>query len=108
MAEQVILYLNSMILEVDGLKDVIDDSFLNSATVTATLVDKDDIEVAGQVWPLTLDYVSASEGIYRGTIEEDIVVNVNDVYTAQISADGGAGLKGHWDFPVVVKRRKFT
>ena len=97
-----------MVLELNGLKDVIADTFLNSATVRVTLLDEDDAEVVGETWPLTMAYIAASNGVYRATLKDTLTVTVNKVYTARVTANGGAGLQGQWDLPLVVKLRKFT
>ena len=43
-------------------------TYVNDASVTVTVFDSNNVEVTGQAWPLTLDYVAASDGIYRKTI----------------------------------------
>jgi len=105
---QILFTLNDMILELQGFKDVVADTFINNATVTVTLVDKDGTNVAGETWPLTMVFVGASNGVYRATLKDTLTVTLGEVLTAQISANGGAGLQGRWDLPIVVKERKFT
>ncbi len=105
---QVLFKLNDMVLELQGLKDVVADAFINDATVTVTLVDKDGTQVVGETWPLTMTYVSASDGIYRATLKDTLTVTLGEIYIAQVSANGGAGLQGRWDLPIAVKERKFS
>ena len=107
MSTQILFYLNDMTLELDGLQNGIDGSFLNAATVLATLKDCDGDEVSGQSWPLTLVYVTDSDGTYRSKLDAAVEVTVDEVYVAEVTAVEG-GLKGRWDLPLVVKLRKFT
>jgi hypothetical protein len=102
---QVIFNLNDNLLELVGLKDVVSGSFANSATVTVTLVDKDDVEVAGETWPLTMSYVAASDGLYRAVLKDTLTFVVDDLYTAKIDANDGADRQAHWKFPVRVETR---
>lgn len=109
LTNQVLFYLNDMLIEIEGLQDVIDPgNYLNSATVTVTLVDSEGTEVSGETWPLTMVYVGSSDGIYRATLNDDLGLTLGDQYTAKVSANGGAGLQGYWELPLIVKVRKFT
>jgi hypothetical protein len=88
-----IAYLNSdNIITISGLKDVTADTFINTATCAVTLYDSNDVEVSGETWPLTLNYVSASDGIYRATLADTLSVSAGE-YTAIVTADDGAGQK---------------
>lgn len=97
-----------MILELDGLKNAQTDAFLNSASVTVTLVTQDGVQVSGSSWPVTMSYVATSDGKYQGILSDDLVIVEDEVYIAEITVDGGANLKGFWKFPVVAKPRKFV
>lgn len=95
------IYLsNDNLLEIDGLKNTATDAYINNATVTATLVDEGGTAVVGETWPITLSYVSGSDGKYRGTLKDTLSLTAGLGYTAQITADGGADLKGYWEFPL--------
>lgn len=79
------------LLVVSGLRNDADDSFVNDAVVHATLLEsRDGGELSGQSWPLTLDYVTGSDGEYRGTLEDTI--DAEDGQTAvlklEIEGDG--------------------
>lgn len=56
---------NTMVLELLGLKKQVDGSFANSASLAVTLQDADGVAVSGVSWPLSLSYVSGSDGNYR-------------------------------------------
>ncbi len=105
---QVIYNLNDNLLELIDLKDVVADTFVNTATVTVTLVDADDVEVVGETWPLTMTYVIASDGLYRATLVDTLTLVVGGLYTAQIEVDDGSGRQAHWDFLVRVETRRGT
>ena len=77
-------------------------TYINDATVTATIKTKSGSTVAG---PIAMSYVAASNGLYRGTIADDLAVTLGVSYVAEITADGGAGLKGAWSFPFTVVSR---
>lgn len=96
---------NSTVLEIDALTNAQTAAYINDATVEATLVDRSDAEVSGQSWPLTLSYVAASDGTYRGVLEEDLVVVAGAPYTAKITATSGS-LVGYWELPVSVRARE--
>jgi hypothetical protein len=102
---QVIFNKNDNLLELVELKDVVADTFVNTATVSVTLVDKDGVEVSGETWPLTMLYVAASNGIYRATIIDTLTLIVDALYTAQITANDGANRLAYWEFPIRVETR---
>lgn len=58
---------NDVILELKGLTDQNDGSFLNNKTVTARVIDESDVEV---VTPQAIAYVAASNGDYKGVVNE--------------------------------------
>lgn len=96
---------NDTVLEVKGLKNEVTGAFLNSATVTATLVDDDGNQVAGETWPKTLEYVADSDGIYRATLPYTLSLAAGGRYEANISVNAGAGLRASWSLPVVARSR---
>ena len=96
---------NDHIVEVRGLKNVATGEYINDATVQATLKDSEDANVSGQSWPTTLSYVTGSNGKYRATLEDGLSLTVGDRYTAEITADGGDGLKAKWSVDLLCKAR---
>ena len=96
---------NSGVLQIDALKNAQTDAYINDATVEATLVDRTDTEVSGQTWPLTLSYVAASDGTYRGVVEEDLSVVVSAPYTAKITVTSGV-LVAYWELPITIRTRE--
>lgn len=101
-----ILYTtNDTVIEVKGLKNEVTGAFLNAATVTATLVDSDGDQVAGETWPKSLEYVYGSDGIYRATLPYTMGLTSGGRYTAQISVNGGSGLRASFALPCVARGR---
>lgn len=96
---------NDTVVEVSGLKNEVSGAFLNAATVTATLVDAEGAEVAGEVWPKTLTYVTGSDGIYRATLPYTMSLVAGSRYEAQISVDAGSGLRAGFALPVLARDR---
>lgn len=101
------LYLgNDNVLTLVGLQNDISAAYLNAATVTVTLVDSDGTEISGETWPLTMTYVATSDGNYRATLPDTLTgLTAADALTAKVSADGGAGLQGYWEVPVLAAVR---
>lgn len=88
---------NTNVLQLEGLKNSLTGAFLNSATVTVTVKGPDGVNVSGETWPLTMDYVTSSNGNYRGILAHSLPFTKRE-YVAHVDANGGAGLIGHWEF----------
>jgi hypothetical protein len=69
--------------------------FVNDAAVTVTIFDSSGVELTGVVWPQTLDFVAASDGIYRKTFApfDDLVLN--QIYSIVISVLGTDSLESN-------------
>ncbi len=102
---EVIYYGNDNMLELRGLKNAASGAYENSATVEVTLKDDDGAEVTGETWPLALGYVSGSDGNYRNTLKDTLSLVENEKYTAEITANAGAGLLGYWEIPIRCRMR---
>lgn len=101
------LYVNNdTVLELRGLRDEVSGTFLNAATVTATLYDSEGNAVSGQSWPKTLDYVAGSDGDYRVTVTHSMALTASHKYTARITADGGSGLYAQFSVPCQARARE--
>lgn len=101
---QLIIYLgNTSIIELQSLTNSVTDAAITNATVTARIVDNTGASVSGQTWPLTLTHVSA--GTYRGTIENDIGISLDKIYTAIIDADVSGVGAARWEVPVTTADR---
>ncbi len=104
MAARVAFVSNTNLLEVIGLKDAVTGAFINGATVTATIKDKAGAVVLGQTFPVTLAFVSGSNGDYRATLVKALLLVDDTEYIAEITATDTAG-DGFWEFPFVSETR---
>ena len=95
---------NDMLVEVDKLQDSSDDSFLNAATVTAVLKDENGTNVTGQIMPISMSYVSASDGKYQGIFDSVVALSDGDCGTIEITAAEGT-LDAFWTLSYRVKKR---
>lgn len=101
------LYIsNDNVLTLVGLRNSVSAAYINAATVTVTLVDSEGTDIAGETWPVSMSYVASSDGNYQATLADTLTgLTDADVVTAKVDADGGAGLKGHWEVPLVATTR---
>lgn len=104
MADLELFIENDNLLTLNHLKEAITDQYLNSAAVEATLVDHNGDEVEGQTWPLSLGYVTASDGKYQGIIEDAVELAQAD-YTVIVTVDAGIDRIAKWRLPVRAVRR---
>lgn len=96
---------NDMVVEVEGLTNYSGD-FVNSAVVTATLLDKALREpVDGATWPITLEYVADSSGVYRGVLDDACELVPGTPYILAITAQS-FDTKAYWELDAVAKIRK--
>lgn len=104
---EVLLIGNDQTIKVLGLKDEVSGDFINGlTTVTARVKNKDGSSVAGENWPITLEYVTDSDGDYQGNLDDALKLVNNRLYTVEISVDGGGGLKALWHFDRVAQYRQ--
>jgi hypothetical protein len=89
---------NTNVLELTGLTSNIEEAFINDATVTVTVKDTADVDVTGETWPVTMDYITDSDGNYRAILIDALPLVGNRKYIAHISADGGEDRIGYWKF----------
>lgn len=93
--------LNDQYLEVDGLADAVSGVFDPNATFTANLYDLTGAVVPTFTGPVTLNYVAASNGIYRGVVTNTFNPPIGGGYTMKLDAVDGT-TKLHIEIPVVV------
>ncbi len=86
-----------------GLRNTLQPGYVATATVTVTLTDAvTGVEIAGQAWPLTLDYVAGSDGDYRATLSAALVVTVGQRLRARMVASAAGGVQRTWVNDMVV------
>ena len=96
---EVIYLANDTLLELRDLRAETTGALMEGATVTAVLKDAAGTTVA------TISLLEVEAGLYRGTLPYSTALTLNARYTATITADAGAGRRGTWTVPVLVKAR---
>jgi hypothetical protein len=76
---------NDNYIEVSGLRNGATDAYENSASLTCTLKNSAGTNVTGQSWPLTLSYVSSSNGVYRGVLDDGLDLTAGETYYATVT-----------------------
>ncbi len=101
-----IVYLhpeNTQPIEVQGLQDKISGSYLNGASVTATLLDD-----RGNPDPvlnnLPMAYLTDTNGNYLGIVPDTFSAALGSGYTLQITANQ-SGTQALWSIPAKVQLR---
>lgn len=89
---------NDMVIECANVIDNISGNTVDDATITATLKDSEDVDVTGQIWPVTLDFVSS--GLYRKTVDKAVDVLDAIGYTLHIDLVTPGGNDAHWEIPI--------
>lgn len=88
---RVILKDSNNLVYFNDLYDVLNEQYVNTAQVEVTLLDVDGVEVAGEEWPVLLDYQTGSNGDYLQVLDDDIVLEVGKFYVAKVEIDDGPG-----------------
>lgn len=98
---------NTIDVELVGLKDASESTFINDATVTVTIFEEDGVtEVTGETWPVSMLYVAASNGDYLGVVSANSNIVAGSKYMISISAQDTDGNKGEWINYAIAARRK--
>lgn len=100
---------NDNLLTVDALTNAATGAYVNNATVTATLKDADGTNVSGQTWPLSLAYVSGSNGKYQGVLEDGLDLTEDNratTHTCVIDIDAVGDQVGHFEIPMTATVRR--
>jgi hypothetical protein len=88
---------NNNVVELTGLKNSITNAIDTGATVNVTIKDASGTEVSGDTWPKNMPHVSS--GLYRVTLDYDLIIDTPSVITVVIDAIGSGGEVGHWEIP---------
>ncbi len=100
------IYLNNdNLLSIEALKNASSGSFMNDATVTATLKDSSGNTVSGQTFPLTLSYMADTDGNYQATLSDSLNIIESTIYTAEITATSSSGLVAKWNMELTATKR---
>lgn len=89
--KQIVYIGNTNVLNVEGLQDQITNSYLNAATLVATLIDDQGNKIAGCT-AIALPYVVGSNGNYQGTFgDNNFNPNPGTGYTLILNGNQGSG-----------------
>lgn len=89
---------NSTVVELRSLRNTLTGALDEAAAVALTIRDGAGTPAAGQIWPAVMAH--AGNGVYRVTLEADLVVAPLNNYTATVVATGSGGEKATWVLPV--------
>jgi hypothetical protein len=99
------IYLNNdNLVSLLGLIDEATGDYLDAATVSVTLTDNQGNTQQG---PVTMTYVSGSNGNYQGILPASSTLNVGVGYRAAIAVSNASPAgTGQWYLPVIVEFRE--
>lgn len=87
----------TIVVEIANLKNDITGDFINDATVEAVVTKGcEKTPVGGIPNPLPMDYVSGSDGTYRGTIPSTAALEEFTTYCVDISMQSSGGVAAEW------------
>lgn len=90
---ELLLINNDCLLRVTGVRGT-NGVYLNGATASVTLLDlTSEDEIAGETWPLSMSWVSGSNGNYEVLLTDSLQLSNNQSVRADIEINGGAGLR---------------
>ena len=93
------LYVGSNnVIELRSLTNAVTGAEINDATVTAVITDLLDVELPGQVWPLSM-VPTGTDGTYQGTLEASIAISNGKQYKGTVTAISD-GIERTW-YPVL-------
>lgn len=101
----IIYIINDNVIELTGLQNAVDEAYQNTATVTVTVKDADDVDVVGETWPLTMNYVSGSNGDYRANLADTLTLVDGSRYYATVTADAGVNGLATWTEELIARVR---
>jgi len=96
---------NDNVITLDQAFDLVEQEFIDAATVTVTLLDRKDVEIDGQEWPVAMGYVEESQGQYRAVLDDALDLTENQRLIALIELDAGSGKRAMWRVPCVATYR---
>lgn len=98
------LYIgNSNVVELEDLKNSATNNIDTGASVQVTVLDEQEAEVTGQVWPVLMSHVS--NGLYRATLDPAINLVAGTVFFLKVEATGSGGQTGLWKYKVIAQER---
>ena len=100
---------NTIEVLLEGLKNGTTNEYINDATVTVVIYESDGAtEVTGQSWPVTMGYVTSSNGNYRGIVSADSNIVTGGKYVIKVNAIDTNYNEGEWIENAYAHLRKIT
>lgn len=97
---------NSSIFKITGLKNAVDGTYINDASVTVTLTDRKGVEISGETFPLTVPPVaSTTTGEYQVILSASLAMTKDQAIIANIDITSGSYV-GHIEKDLIAKVRK--
>lgn len=89
---------NTTTVRISGIKYA-SGAFINNATVSlVSLTDLGDgSSVTGVTYPVTMDYVADSDGIYEAVLPYSLGISNGRRYTATVRAETPSGERAEWE-----------
>ena len=78
-----------------------------TSTVEATLLDSAGEEIDGTTWPVTLSYITGSQGDVIGVIPRGLTLPADRLLLAQIDIDAGTDQHARFTRPVPIQERSW-
>lgn len=104
MAIPLVLIDSDNTITVQSLRLVTTGAYLNAATVTVTVRDRETgVPIAGEIWPITLPYVAGSDGTYRAVLVDTLTLTDGQRLQADVIADAGANQRRSWKIFAVAR-----
>ena len=97
---------NTNNLELLGLQNASNGAYVNDATVNVTVKDLSGVNVSGETWPISMNYVSGSNGNYRCVLSNNLSFSPGMIYTANISVNAGVNRIANWSYDFRALTRK--
>lgn len=76
-----------------------------AAVVTFRVQTVAGVDVAGASWPLTMTYISGSQGDFIGVLPDAVALVAGTAYRFVATVDAGANQYGTWTIPLPVLAR---
>jgi len=95
-----LLVRNDNLVSLNGLKDQVSATFVNTATVNLTVTDTTNRVIAG---PIAMPYVTGSTGNYQAILPASTPLQAGVSYRVTIQVTGPA--VAEWDVPVTAEWR---
>ena len=92
------------VCELYNLRNNVDNTLVNDATVNLTIYDGTNTPIGGAIWPA--DMANRGAGRYRVTLEKTLILDRGRPYYGVITATDPDGRQGQWELQLTAEPRK--